>query len=372
MTYLLADKLVVGISTRALFDLSEASRIYELRGLRAFRAFQLEKEDEPLPPGTAFPLIRGLLAINTLLPEKIIEVVVISRNHPEAGMRVFNSIEHYGLGIGRGIFTGGRSPWPYLSALNCSLFLSAERQAVVEAIRASVPAALVLEPPMRQAGEHGPEVRIAFDGDAVLFGDESDRLYEAEGLDVFQRYEADHALEPLKPGPFEPFLRALKLVQGHFPEGESPIRIAIVTARNAPAHKRVMTTLRSWQVAVDEMFLLGGIQKAGVLRVFGPDIFFDDQLANLEPAQEVVPSAHVVQAADQLEAFADIPTLTAPIGPLVLFPPARAAGAQPTFTSVGRDETTVQLTGAGKNSDPDPAIDGGAGHPERDRSSLGA
>ncbi len=320
MPYSLKDKLVVGVASRALFDLSAENEVFETRGLAAYRELQAAHEDEPLRPGTAFPIVKGLLAINRRARRRVVEVVVLSRNDAETGLRVFNSIGHHGLDIERGVFRGGRDPWPYLGALNCSLFLTQEPRAVVEALNAHIPAALALKPPGMDPDEEATEVRIAFDGDAVLFGGESEDYFQQHGLDAFHDYERDFSDEPMNPGPFAPFLRALRIVQDEFPDGESPIRTALVTARGAPAHARVIKTLRAWGVHVDESFFLGGVEKRAVLEVFRPHIFFDDQLRHLESAQETVPSAHVIRAPHQGELFPDLPDADTAAQPLVVLP----------------------------------------------------
>jgi 5'-nucleotidase len=324
--YSLEDKLVVGITTRALFDLEDENRVFERQGLAAYREYQQAREDEPLAPGTAFAIIKGLLDINRRAGRNLVEVVLVSRNDAESAVRVFNSIAHHRLPIERGVFRGGRDPWPYLAAFHCSLFLSAESKAVVEALSAGVPAALVLSPPDGPApSEEETEVRFAFDGDAVLFGDESEALYQAYGLDEFQRHEAEQVAVPLRPGPFEPFLRALHRLQAAFPEGQAPIRTALVTSRNAQAHMRVINTLRAWGVRIDESFFLGGADKTEVLRTFRPHIFFDDQMAHLERARVVAPSAHVPSRATQLEAFGDTIEQDVRMPPLVVLPQAEPA-----------------------------------------------
>lgn len=301
MAYPIEDMLVVGITSRALFALDEADAIYRTEGLDAYRQYQLDREDDPLSPGTAFPLVRGLLAINAKADERLVEVVVISKNDADSAMRFYNSIEHHSLDVTRGAFTSGRDAAPYLRSFHGDLFLSAEENEVVEARRAGFPAALICPPPENPVIDERPdEVLIAFDGDAVLFDDESERVYQEQGLEAFLEHEAALADEPMNPGPFEPFLRALKRVQDRFPSEGAPIRTALVTARNAPAIKRVVNTLRSWGVRVDESFFLGGVEKAGVLQELRPHIFFDDQESHLAAAQKVAPSAHVVGIPSQM------------------------------------------------------------------------
>jgi len=308
--YSLDDKLVVGISSRALFDLSQANAVYETEGLAAYRSYQRDREDETLSPGTGFPLVRGLLAINRLAPERLVEVVVISRNDAESAMRVFRSIDHYGLDISRGAFTNGGDSWRYIRPFHCSLFLSQDPGNVLSALERDLPAALLLAPPDGVALDEEPSpVRVAFDGDAVLFGDESERVFQADGLDAFHEHERLRHDEPMRSGPFRPFLEALGRIQARFPSDASPIRTALVTSRGAPAHHRVISTLRSWQVRLDETFFLGGVEKAEILRELRPHIFFDDQLRHLEPAAESVPMAHVITTGQQLEL---LPTASLP------------------------------------------------------------
>ncbi len=328
MPYSLEGKLVVGISSRALFDLDEADLVYRRDGLAAYREFQLQHEQDVLAPGTAMPLIRGLLAIdppNTPERERLVEVILLSRNDADSAMRLFNSIEAHGLTISRGALTSGRDPWPYLGALQCSLFLSASPDDVFNARAQGFPAALVLPRPGEAPDEEPGEVRIAFDGDAVLFHESSELMFQRDGLEAFQDNERLLTDQPLDPGPFAPFLLALKRIQDRFPEAASPIRTALVTARGAPTHTRVVKTLRAWGVRMDEAFFLGGIEKAPVLEALRPHIFFDDQLSHLRQAQSRVPSAHVVAAREQLALFDEeqVAPGAAP-GPLVVMPPRRA------------------------------------------------
>lgn len=294
----LEDKLVIGISSRALFDLAEANEVFEQQGLTAFREYQREHEREILEPGTAYPLVKGLLGVNELAGEQLVEVVILSRNDADSAMRVLRSVEAHGLAITRGVFRGGRDPWPMLPALSCDVFLSAESSQVLKAREAGVAAALIL-PGARLANDDIAEVRIAFDGDAVLFDAASQRVFDEQGLDAFHAHEAAHADVPMSPGPFRPFLDGLARVQSHF-GGASPIRTALVTARAAPAHLRVINTMRAWGVTVDETYFLGGVDKTEALRVFGAHIFFDDQRAHAERAARMVPAAQVLWAEDEL------------------------------------------------------------------------
>ncbi len=332
MPYSLEGKLVVGISSRALFDLDEADAVFRAQGLAAYREFQRRHEDDVLAPGTAMPLIRGLLAIDdpaTPEHERLVEVILLSRNDADSALRLFNSIEANGLGITRGALTSGRDPWPYLGALQASLFLSADPDDVFHARAEGFPAALVLARPNESEADELGEVRVAFDGDAVLFDEASELMFQRQGLEAFQDSERMLTDEPLSPGPFAPFLMALKRIQDRFPDGQSPIRTALVTARGAPTHKRVIKTLRGWGVRMDETFFLGGIEKAPVLAALRPHIFFDDQLRHLHDAQDLVPSAHVVPERQQLALFADEQLAGAgPAPSLVTMPPIRRAQAR--------------------------------------------
>jgi 5'-nucleotidase len=360
MAHSLDDTLVVGISSRALFDLDEADAVFRAHGLAAYRAYQRAHENEPLGPGAAFRLVRGMLALNQRSPERLVEVVVMSRNDADSAMRVFNSIEAAGLDIGRGAFRGGRDPWPYLTAFRCNLFLSAEPHDVYRALGQGFPAALVLEPPDVVDEEESDEVRIAFDGDAVLFDDRSERIYQERGLGAFQVHEAERAHVPLSPGPFRPFLEALARIQARFPEGASPIRTALVTARGAPAHRRVVTTLRAWNVRIDETFFLGGLDKTDVLKVLRPHIFFDDQMRHLERAATVVPAAHVLPAVEQLALFPAEPTAARRRPPragarVAAASGARVAAARPARSGAGPAATAVSRPSTLPATAPTPA-----------------
>jgi len=287
----LGDKLVLAISSRALFDLRESHRIYESEGVEAYRQYQIAREDDVLPPGDAFALVQKLLALNGGTDSAPVEVILVSRNSADTGLRVFNSIQHYGLGISRAAFVGGRSPYPYLKAFNCHLFLSTHIEDVRNALDAGFAAATILSGGTRR--EASGELRFAFDGDAVLFSDDSERVYQQGGLEAFQTHERESAREPLGGGPFKPFLAALNRVQQAFPQESCPIRTALVTARSAPAHERVIRTLREWDIRLDESLFLGGLDKAAFLEAFAADVFFDDQPLHCEKARDVVATGHV-------------------------------------------------------------------------------
>lgn len=287
----LGNKLVLAISSRALFDLRESHAVYVADGVEAYRQYQIGHEEEILEQGDAYLLVEKLLSLNAHLEEARVEVILVSRNSADTGLRVFNSIQHYGLDITRAAFVGGRSPYPYLAAFGCHLFLSTHAEDVRSALDAGFAAATILSGGARRAAS--AELRIAFDGDAVLFSDESERVYQSGGLAAFQASERESAREPLRGGPFKPFLAALNLLQREFPEDACPIRTALVTARSAPAHERVIRTLREWDIRLDESLFLGGLEKSAFLEAFAADVFFDDQPGHCEKARDVVATGHV-------------------------------------------------------------------------------
>lgn len=286
-----SDQLVIAISSRALFDLAESHKVYEDQGLEAYQRYQIQREDEPLAPGDAFDLVKKLLHLNTLLGKARVEVILLSRNSADTGLRVFNSIQHYGLPITRAAFCGGDSPYRYIGAFNSHLFLSTDGADVRQALELGVAAATIL--PSRKTGSRDGALKIAFDGDAVLFSDESEKIYKTKGLEEFSRNEKNAANEPLSGGPFKPFLATLQQIQMEFPPGESPIRTCLVTARAAPAHERVVRTLRAWNIRIDESLFLGGLDKGNFLRAFNADVFFDDQQGHCDSARVHVATGHV-------------------------------------------------------------------------------
>ena len=291
----LDGQLVVAISSRALFDFEQENEIFLHSDDQAYMALQKEKLDVPAKPGVAFSLVQKLLGFNADGQQRV-EVVILSRNDPVSGLRVMKSCQHYGLPITRGSFTRGREPWHYLKPLQANLFLSAHLPDVRAALNAGVPAAQVW-PQSRQASDAYPhEVRIAFDGDAVLFSDEAERVFQAQGLDAFQKHEVEKAAQPLAAGPFKPLLDALHRLQSatqHAAAGAMRIRTALVTARSAPAHERSIRTLMDWQIEVDEALFLGGLPKGEFLAEFKPDFFFDDQAGHIASAAAHVPAGHV-------------------------------------------------------------------------------
>ncbi len=285
------DKLVVAISSRALFDFEEENRVFEGGDPQAYMRVQLERLEQPARPGIAFPLIKKLLAFNDTTNQHV-EVVILSRNDPVSGMRIFRSGQANQIRLERGVFTQGRSPFRYLRPLGAHLFLSANADDVREALAAGFPAARVLTESVAAGENHPNEVRIAFDGDAVLFSDEAERVFQSEGLSAFQQHELSKALQPLPDGPFKPLLTALHRLQA---SGTPAMRIrtALVTARSAPAHERAIRTLMQWDIKVDEAMFLGGLPKGEFLREFEPDFFFDDQTRHVDQAARHVPAGHV-------------------------------------------------------------------------------
>ncbi|MGH8782815.1 5'-nucleotidase [Paraburkholderia sp.] len=293
MPFSLEDKLVVAISSRALFDFEEENRVYEEGDLPAYEALQRARLNVPAKPGVAFPLIRKLLALNT--GEHRVEVVILSRSDPISGLRAFSSCREHGLTVERGVFTRGRPPFSYLKPLNASLFLSANQDDVRDALAAGFPAARVLPQSAKIAGKYPDEIRIAFDGDAVLFSDEAERVFQKDGLRAFVGHEIDNKDLPLADGPLKPLLEALHRLQ-KLAGDASPmhIRTALVTARSAPAHERAIRTLMAWNIEIDEAMFLGGLDKGAFLREFEPDFFFDDQISHCESARVVTATGHVL------------------------------------------------------------------------------
>jgi len=285
--------MVVAITARALFDLEHSHGLFEREGVAAYAEFQRERENDILAPGIAFPLVRKLLALNEGCPpgQPRVEVILLSRNSSDTGLRIFNSIEHHRLGIVRAVFTSGAPVYPYIVPFGAHLFLSANPESVRRALEANVAAATILP---SKAPEHvHAQLRIAFDGDAVIFGDESERISREQGIEGFHRNEREQVGTPLSGGPFRGFLAALHALQAAFPAEAAPIRTALVTARSAPAHKRVILTLREWGVRLDEALFLGGRDKGPFLQAFGADIFFDDSHHNVENARRHVATGHV-------------------------------------------------------------------------------
>ena len=302
----LDGQLVVAISSRALFDLEEENRVFEQSDDREYMKLQLDRLESPAKPGVAFALVKKLLAFNQpdnpdspdspdsqkSQKSQRVEVVILSRNDPVSGLRVFRSVQSHELSVARGVFTRGREPWRYLSPLQANLFLSANPDDVKAALLEGFPAATVATHSVRAKDNYPNEVRIAFDGDAVLFSDEAEQVFQRDGLPAFQQHERDKAVLPLPDGPFKPLLIALQRLQ----QAGTPsmrLRTALVTARSAPAHERAIRTLMNWNIEVDEAMFLGGLAKGEFLREFEPDFFFDDQTGHVNSAAQHVPAGHV-------------------------------------------------------------------------------
>jgi len=290
----LDDKLVIAVSSRSLFKLDRSNTIYEENGLAAYVKHQLEHEHDPPKQGVAFPLIKRFLSLRSPeTGEHLCEVIVASRNNPTFALRLYNATEKYGLPITRGVFTSGAPPFKYLPAFNTALFLSANEDDVRGALQQGIPAATILTQTIYDDDDNDPQLRIAFDGDAVLFADDAERVYQDKGLAGFAEHEKTHAKEPLRAGPFKPFLAGLSRVQHLYKDQDCPLRISLVTARDAPAHERAIRTLRSWHIMVDEAFFMGGLDKTPILAAYRPHIYFDDQTALCVSASSIVPTGHV-------------------------------------------------------------------------------
>ncbi len=293
MPYDLSKYLVIGISSRALFDLSSENEIYEKEGLEAYSKYQIAHEDDILKPGTGFPLIKALLKLNEKIPlKRKSEVIIMSRNSTDTSLRIFNSIEYYGLDIQRAALTGGVPLAPYLNAFNIDLFLSASEEDVQAAINTNIAAGLLYSYPEDYQADI-EQIRIAFDGDAVLFSEESELIYQEKGLEEFLKHEKQNARKTLPEGPFAKLLKTLSYIQNEADFDKPQIRTALVTARSSPAHERVIRTLREWNVRIDEAFFLGGVSKSEILKAFKAHLFFDDQDVYCAPASKSVPVARV-------------------------------------------------------------------------------
>jgi 5'-nucleotidase len=284
----------VAISSRALFDLQDSHQVYEEQGVEAYCQYQIAHENETLLPGTAFPLVKKLLHLNQLgNARERVEVILLSRNSADTGLRVFNSIQQHELPITRAAFTSGNSPFRYVEPFGADVFLSNDPEDVARTLQSGFAAATMLPSNHKGETENDAKLYIAFDGDAVVFSDEAEQVFKQQGLVEFAKHEVRAAKKPLPGGPFRNMLSALHRIQSEFPADESPIRTAIITARAAPAHERVIRTLRAWDIRIDEAVFLGGLEKGEFLRTFGADIFFDDQQGHCDSARQHVPTGHV-------------------------------------------------------------------------------
>lgn len=330
----LSKKLVIGVSSSALFDMSEADEIFRRDGLAAYREFQERNADIPLPPGTGFPLIRAVLQLNAATVHnpkatRKTEVVVASKNSPSTCRRLYNSIKFHGLDdIQRSFLSGGAAISQYLHAFSVDLFLSTSPDDVEAALKSDIPAALIYHGPAH-SHDSLDQIRVAFDGDNVLFSNQAEDVYQRDGFDAFVRHETEKADVPLPPGPFAPLLRVLSFLQ----QDESfrdrpPVRVALVTARNMPTHDRVLKTLESWKVRVDEAFFMGGVDKTPILKAFKPHVYFDDQVGHCERAASVVPTARV----PSISGAADATLVTAPQGAVAMLQTSDPASLGTTTT----------------------------------------
>lgn len=298
------QKMVVAISSRALFDLADSHQLFQSQGLEAYCKYQIERENEVLQPGAAFPLVKKLLALNTLSPPRErVEVILLSRNSADTGLRVFNSIQQHNLPITRAAFTNGSSPFKYVEPFGADVFLSNEPDDVASTLAAGVAAATMLPSNSQNSNDVEQKLCIAFDGDAVVFSDEAELVYQEKGLVEFAKHEVLAAKKPLPGGPFRNVLASLHSIQSEFSIEESPIRTAIITARSAPAHERVIRTLRAWNIRIDEAVFLGGLPKGEFLKTFGADIFFDDQEGHCDSARKHVPTGHVPHGAKNVRSI---------------------------------------------------------------------
>lgn len=301
MAYPIDKKLVVAVSSTALFDFSYEDSIFRTQGLDAFRAYQTKNRDVLPNPGTAFSFIKNLLRINEIFPEeKPVEVVILSKNHPDASLRMMDSVGKYELDISRAFFLSGGVPYPYMESINAVLFLSTDKDEVKEAVSSGYPAGYVLPFMNESFDEVDTQLRIAFDFDGVIVDDEAETVYEDGGLPLFHHYEKLNKENPLNSGPLMPLLKRIsslqKLQKENMNKMNDPnnlIRVSIVTARNAPAHERLIATLKNYEIDTDELFLAGGIEKKNILDVLKPQIFFDDQLGHLTPASDSTPCVHI-------------------------------------------------------------------------------
>lgn len=293
MTKSIAQKCIIAISSRALFDLSESHQIYESEGIEAYQAHQRDNEQTVLPKGPAFALVKKFLSLNQdrCDEDALVEVLLLSRNSADTGLRIFNSIHHYDLKMTRAAFTGGRTPYGYANAFGADLFLSLDPEDVRQALAAGCAAGAIW--PGHCEDKTPDTLNIAFDGDAVLFSDESEQIYQSQGLNAFNAHEKESAHLPMPAGPFKGFLSALHRLQ-QLPDLPIPIRTALVTARSAPAHERVIKTLRAWDIRIDESLFLGGLPKVDFLTAFNADVFFDDQATHCEKSHQKVTSAQVL------------------------------------------------------------------------------
>ncbi len=301
MPYPIENKLVIAVASSALFDLSESDAVFREKGENEYRSYQEKNIDIPFEKGVAFPFVKRLLSLNESFPEEQpVEVVLLSKNSPETGERVFRSIKHYGLDMCRACFTTGKQNFQYLPAFNAALFLSANVNDVKDALTAGYAAGRVLPTKYVADDDSDKQLRLAFDFDGVLATDESEKIYKASGdINQFYSHEVAHAGEALQLGPVGALLQKISAFQQLEKQRalqdasyQRILKTSIVTARSAPAHERVVASLKAWGVEVDDAFFLGGIEKARILNILKPHIFFDDQMTHFEGIENV-PAVHI-------------------------------------------------------------------------------
>ncbi|KAJ1177955.1 hypothetical protein NDU88_003206 [Pleurodeles waltl] len=298
------NAITIAVSSRALFRMEEEQKIYREKGLEEYVKYQLEHENEPFKPGAAFPFVKALETVNARLrelyptSEDLFDIVLMTNNHAQVGVRLINTINHHNLFIERFCMTGGKSPIDYLKAYHTNLYLSSDSEKVQEAIEQGIAAATIFSP-NKDVAVFEDQLRVAFDGDAVLFSDESEKIVKEHGLDMFFEHEKAYENKPLAKGPLKGFLEALgKLQKKFYAKGlrlECPIRTYLVTARSAASSgARALKTLRSWGLETDEALFLAGAPKGPLLEKIRPHIFFDDQMFHVEGAQQMgTIAAHV-------------------------------------------------------------------------------
>jgi 5'-nucleotidase len=343
--YSIADKLVVAVSSTALFDFTKEHEIFLNEGVEAFRQYQRDNRHVLPKPGAAFPFIKRLLHLNKVFRAQApVEVILLSRNDPEAGLRMMDALPHYELDISRAFFRSGEAPYPYMKAVNACLYLSTDHQEVREAIDAGHPAGHVL-PCAAAQDDADTQLRIAFDFDGVIVDDEAESQYASGGLPLFHHHEVEHRKRPLNSGPLMPLMRQLSKLQRLQRDNPSAvntpgkaIRVAIVTARSMPAHERIITTLQAYDIEADELFLTGGLAKKDILDVMRPQIFFDDQLGHLEPAAEGTPCVHIPFGVRNRPAPIELPEVPAPKRSRARKPPAERPSPSPRLGLDARDE----------------------------------
>lgn len=301
MSYPIDKKFVITVTTSALFDMKESDEFFHKYGVKEYRKYQEAHIDDTLAKGVAFPFIRRILTLNDAFPDEMpVEVVLFSKNSPDAGLRALRSIQKYGLNITRSVFTSGYDNFKYLPAYNSTLFLSADPNDTKAAIDAGFAAGTVLNKDVID-DEEDKELRLGFDFDSVVADDSSEAFYKSHMGNMTEYFKHEKALSsfPLAEGPLGDLLRKISFFQKkelkkkiEDPTYKPILRTSIITARNAPAHERVVTTLKVWDIDVDQVFFLGGIEKGRILNILKPHMFFDDQMLHIEHLVDI-PAVHI-------------------------------------------------------------------------------